>query len=216
MQGPYEMTYQQAETVQANANMQSQTEYPSSSAVQSFSSGQPQIPTSAPDSSLLAQSSTSSITISEQMSQQPLNVDKQVDDGYNWQKYGEIDVGSKFSLSYYKCTYPGCPAKKTVERSLDGQVGEIVYKDLHNHEPLNRGKECSTTNLRGSSIHNIRGISELTSQFSSNKTKIEQQEAANLATTIEHMSEANNTEEVSNRKTNVREKDEDEPEPKRR
>ncbi|OAO98039.1 WRKY19 [Arabidopsis thaliana] len=218
VEGPYEMTYQQAQTVQANANMQPQTEYPSSSAVQSFSSGQPQIPTSAPDSSLLAKSNTSGITIIEHMSQQPLNVDKQVNDGYNWQKYGQKKVkGSKFPLSYYKCTYLGCPSKKKVERSLDGQVAEIVYKDRHNHEPPNQGKDGSTTYLSGSSTHINCMSSELTaSQFSSNKTKIEQQEATSLATTIEYMSEASDNEEDSNGETSEGEKDEDEPEPKRR
>ncbi|CAD5327646.1 unnamed protein product [Arabidopsis thaliana] len=218
VEGPYEMTLKQALTVQANAKMQPQTEYLSSSAVQSFSSGQPQIPTSAPDSSLLAQSSTSGITIIEHMSQQPVNVDKQVDDGYNWQKYGQKKVqGSKFPLSYYKCTYLGCPSEKKVERSLDGQVAEIVYKDRHNHEPPNQGKEGSTTYLSGSSTHINCMSSELTaSQFSSNKTKIEQQEAASLATTIEYMSEASDNEEDSNGETSEGEKDEDEPEPKRR
>ncbi|KAG6466509.1 probable WRKY transcription factor 26 [Zingiber officinale] len=56
------------------------------------------------------------------------------DDGYNWRKYGQKQVkGSENPRSYYKCTYPNCPTKKKVERSLDGQVTEIVYKGTHNH-----------------------------------------------------------------------------------
>ncbi|KAJ4819837.1 WRKY transcription factor [Rhynchospora pubera] len=56
------------------------------------------------------------------------------DDGYNWRKYGQKQVkGSENPRSYYKCTFPGCPTKKKVERSLDGQITEIVYKGAHNH-----------------------------------------------------------------------------------
>lgn len=61
--------------------------------------------------------------------------DKKSDDGYNWRKYGQKQVkGSENPRSYYKCTYPNCPTKKKVERSLeDGQITEIVYKGTHNH-----------------------------------------------------------------------------------
>ncbi|WOK96687.1 WRKY transcription factor WRKY24 [Canna indica] len=56
------------------------------------------------------------------------------EDGYNWRKYGQKQVkGSENPRSYYKCTYPNCSTKKKVERSLDGQVTEIVYKGTHNH-----------------------------------------------------------------------------------
>ncbi|XP_050228981.2 WRKY transcription factor 44 isoform X2 [Mercurialis annua] len=55
-------------------------------------------------------------------------------DGYNWRKYGQKQVkGSESPRSYYKCTHPNCPVKKKVERSLDGQIAEIVYKGEHNH-----------------------------------------------------------------------------------
>lgn len=63
-------------------------------------------------------------------------------DGYNWRKYGQKQVkGSEYPRSYYKCTHPNCPVKKKVERSLDGQIAEIVYKGEHNHskpQPLRR------------------------------------------------------------------------------
>ncbi|CAN6359747.1 unnamed protein product [Urochloa humidicola] len=56
------------------------------------------------------------------------------DDGYNWRKYGQKNMkGSENPRSYYKCSFPGCPTKKKVERSPDGQVTEIVYKGTHNH-----------------------------------------------------------------------------------
>jgi WRKY transcription factor 33 len=47
--------------------------------------------------------------------------------------------------SYYKCTYPNCPTKKKVERSLDGQITEIVYKGTHNHlKPLATRRNSSS------------------------------------------------------------------------
>jgi WRKY transcription factor 33 len=56
------------------------------------------------------------------------------DDGYNWRKYGQKQMkGSENPRSYYKCSFPGCPTKKKVEQSPDGQVTEIVYKGTHNH-----------------------------------------------------------------------------------
>ncbi|XP_022998567.1 probable WRKY transcription factor 26 isoform X1 [Cucurbita maxima] len=66
--------------------------------------------------------------------QQSQTVNRRSDDGYNWRKYGQKQVkGSENPRSYYKCTFPNCPTKKKVERSLDGQITEIVYKGGHNH-----------------------------------------------------------------------------------
>ncbi|XP_027329546.1 WRKY transcription factor WRKY24-like isoform X2 [Abrus precatorius] len=66
--------------------------------------------------------------------QQSQTLSRRSDDGYNWRKYGQKQVkGSENPRSYYKCTYPNCPTKKKVERSLDGQITEIVYKGTHNH-----------------------------------------------------------------------------------
>ncbi|XP_027090886.1 WRKY transcription factor WRKY24 [Coffea arabica] len=67
-------------------------------------------------------------------SSQTLSERRRSEDGYNWRKYGQKQVkGSENPRSYYKCTYPNCPTKKKVERSLDGQITEIVYKGNHNH-----------------------------------------------------------------------------------
>ncbi|XP_039047691.1 probable WRKY transcription factor 33 isoform X1 [Hibiscus syriacus] len=74
---------------------------------------------------------------------------RKVEDGYNWRKYGQKLVkGSENPRSYYKCTYPNCPTKKKVERSLDGQITEIVYKGSHNHPKpqLMRGSQASSSN----------------------------------------------------------------------
>lgn len=72
---------------------------------------------------------------------------KKSDDGYNWRKYGQKQVkGSENPRSYYKCTYPNCPMKKKIERSLDGQITEIVYKGSHNHpKPVNTRRSSSSS-----------------------------------------------------------------------
>ncbi|KAF6146875.1 hypothetical protein GIB67_018528 [Kingdonia uniflora] len=55
-------------------------------------------------------------------------------DGYNWRKYGQKQVkGSELPRSYYKCTYPKCLVKKKVERKINGELSEIIYKGEHNH-----------------------------------------------------------------------------------
>jgi hypothetical protein len=66
---------------------------------------------------------------------QPESVaEKSAEDGYNWRKYGQKHVkGSENPRSYYKCTHPNCDVKKLLERSLDGQITEVVYKGRHNH-----------------------------------------------------------------------------------
>lgn len=73
-------------------------------------------------------------------------LNRRSDDGFNWRKYGQKQVkGSENPRSYYKCTYPNCPTKKKVERSLDGQITEIVYKGNHNHpKPQNTRRSASS------------------------------------------------------------------------
>ncbi|CAI9107094.1 OLC1v1006380C1 [Oldenlandia corymbosa var. corymbosa] len=74
------------------------------------------------------------------------------EDGYNWRKYGQKQVkGSENPRSYYKCTFPSCPTKKKVERSLDGQITEIVYKGNHNH-PKPQSTRRSSSNSSASSV----------------------------------------------------------------
>ncbi|KAK4771284.1 hypothetical protein SAY87_031816 [Trapa incisa] len=72
---------------------------------------------------------------------------KKLHDGYNWRKYGQKQVkGSENPRSYYKCTYPNCPTKKKVERSLeDGQITQIVYKGNHNHAKPQTTKRTGTS-----------------------------------------------------------------------
>ncbi|KAM1386782.1 probable WRKY transcription factor 33 [Malus sylvestris] len=74
------------------------------------------------------------------------------DDGFNWRKYGQKQVkGSENPRSYYKCTFPNCPTKKKVERSLDGQITQIVYKGSHNHPKPQSTRRSSSNAIQGSS-----------------------------------------------------------------
>ncbi|EOA23824.1 hypothetical protein CARUB_v10017039mg [Capsella rubella] len=230
LQGAFGMTHQQAlaqvtaQAVQGNNVhfQQSESEYPSSiqqeqqqqpqtslTENQSFSTGhRSQVPAPVQDSSQ-GQRETSDISVSEHRSQ-PQNADKPADDGYNWRKYGQKQVkGSDFPRSYYKCTHTACPVKKKVERSLDGQVTEIIYKGQHNHElPQKRG------NNNGSSKNSDTATQFQTSNSNLSKTKRDQE--TSQVTTTEQMSEASDSEEVGNAETSVGEKHEDEPDAKRR
>ncbi|KAK9998872.1 hypothetical protein SO802_018475 [Lithocarpus litseifolius] len=89
-----------------------------------------------------------------QQPQQPQTLSRRSDDGYNWRKYGQKQVkGSENPRSYYKCTYPNCPTKKKVERSLDGQITEIVYKGSHNHpKPQSTRRSSSSSSASSHAI----------------------------------------------------------------
>ncbi|XP_038983832.1 probable WRKY transcription factor 4 isoform X2 [Phoenix dactylifera] len=57
-------------------------------------------------------------------------------DDYNWRKYGQKQVKNSENIrSYYKCAHADCSVKKKVECCRDGRVTEIVYRGCHNHEP---------------------------------------------------------------------------------
>ncbi|XP_066339823.1 disease resistance protein RGA5-like isoform X2 [Miscanthus floridulus] len=84
------------------------------------------------------------------------------DDGYNWRKYGQKDVKVGYPRSYYKCTFPTCPAKKKVERSQDGQISEIVYKGTHNHARPQKAPQLLQSS--DASQHSLGGMSEHSSQ----------------------------------------------------
>ncbi|XP_073140343.1 probable WRKY transcription factor 26 [Henckelia pumila] len=78
---------------------------------------------------------------------------KRLEDGYNWRKYGQKQVkGSENPRSYYKCTHPNCPTKKKVERSLSGQVTEIVYKGSHTHAKPQSVRRSSSSAVSASSV----------------------------------------------------------------
>lgn len=85
-------------------------------------------------------------------SQATMSERRRSEDGYNWRKYGQKQVkGSENPRSYYKCTYPNCPTKKKVERSVEGQITEIVYKGNHNH-PKPQSSRRSSSSSSASSV----------------------------------------------------------------
>ncbi|KAJ0237967.1 WRKY transcription factor 3 [Hirschfeldia incana] len=202
IQGSFGMTHQQAlaqvtaQAVQGN-NVQIQSE--SSTQQQETSLTEvPSLPAPVQDSSK-AQRDDFEVSVYEHRSQ-PQSTDKPADDGYNWRKYGQKQVkGSDFPRSYYKCTNPKCPVKKKVERSVDGQVTEIIYKGQHNHEPPQNSKRARDINGSCNSL---------------NKSKRDQE--TSQVTTTEQMSEASDGEEVGNAETSLGGTHEDEPDPKRR
>ncbi|OWM75913.1 probable WRKY transcription factor 3 [Punica granatum] len=144
---------------------------------------------------------TSDISYDQRAQSAPLVVDKPADDGYNWRKYGQKQVkGSEFPRSYYKCTSPGCPVKKKVERSLEGQITEIIYKGQHNHDlPQNNKRAKDHAVGDQSELNRLREVAQESSQLSA-----------------ERFSGMSDSEELGDAETGVEERDEDEPDPKRR
>ncbi|CAL1381928.1 unnamed protein product [Linum trigynum] len=80
-----------------------------------------------------------------------------VNDGYRWRKYGQKMVkGNHNPRSYYRCSSPGCPVKKHVEKaSHDPKVVITSYEGEHDHDiPPSRtithnipGLDVSTSNI---------------------------------------------------------------------
>ncbi|KAE8732929.1 putative WRKY transcription factor 3 [Hibiscus syriacus] len=205
-QGPFGMTHQQA-LGQITAQAHSLAPAASSASVASVTMNQQM-----PHDSTFTMKEPSDACQSDHGSQPAsLVVDKPADDGYNWRKYGQKQVkGTEFPRSYYKCTNPGCPVKKKVERSIDGQVTEIIYKGQHNHQPplLNkRGKDTGSLNGHAGNQGNPVSASQLESGNSN--IVIYKDQESNQTTGTSDSEEAGENEVVD-------ENDEDEPDPKRR
>lgn len=62
-------------------------------------------------------------------------------DGYQWKKYGEKNLKcSDTPRSYYKCSVPGCNAKKYVEYDpVTGHIAQTVIKGEHTHGKVQSG-----------------------------------------------------------------------------
>ncbi|KAB2613485.1 WRKY transcription factor 1-like [Pyrus ussuriensis x Pyrus communis] len=83
-----------------------------------------------------------------------------VSDGYRWRKYGQKLVkGNPNPRSYYRCSNPGCPVRKHVERaSHDSKVVIATYEGQHDHDmPPTR---TVTHNTAASNVFTTARISE--------------------------------------------------------
>ncbi|KAL0420968.1 UNVERIFIED_CONTAM: putative WRKY transcription factor 4 [Sesamum latifolium] len=172
------------------------------------------MPPPMPDQNIIKDSSE--ISHSDHKFQPPnLIVDKPADDGYNWRKYGQKQVkGSEYPRSYYKCTNQNCPVKKKVERSLDGQITEIIYKGQHSHPPPNkRAKDNPDGAMHNQGSYGL-GSEVQTGNLNKSYDGMKDQESSQA--THEHISGSSDSEEVADAETRVNGRDEDEPDSKRR
>ncbi|KAE9615116.1 hypothetical protein Lal_00048189 [Lupinus albus] len=153
-----------------NAIVQSQEpwSYQEARKQDSFSSGRSMMKTENSSSMQSFQPDISSLQTNNNKYQQQPQVQilsRRSDDEYNWRKYGQKQVkGSENPRSYYKCTYPNCSTKKKVERSLDGQITEIVYKGSHNHPKPQNTRRNSSSSSSVSMIHSNPISSEIQDQ----------------------------------------------------
>lgn len=223
-QGPFGMTHQQAlaqVTAQAAQAQCSSTAAASLAPVSAFTADMTtnqQMPISLHSSTVTVNEPSDACQSDHRSQPASLIVDKPADDGYNWRKYGQKQVkGSEFPRSYYKCTSPGCPVKKKVERSIDGQVTEIIYKGQHNHQPPPPNKRAKDTGSLNGNPGN-QGNSESASQLQSGSSNIlmSKKDQESSQATAEHISGMSDSEEAGENEVGVDEKDEDEPDPKRR
>ncbi|XP_043725993.1 probable WRKY transcription factor 3 [Telopea speciosissima] len=241
VQGPFGISHQQvlahvtAQAAQSQSQMHRQVEYASSlSAAPTASMAQhSSFPSNATthEHAPLSSDPNSNVMESSDLSQsdqrsQPLTVDKPADDGYNWRKYGQKQVkGSEYPRSYYKCTFPNCPVKKKVERSLDGQVTEIIYKGQHNHQRPQSNKRGKESGNQNGNLH-FQGNPEVGSQFHSGglsrsnetlpATSLSRRDQESSQATQEQLSGSSDGEEMGDAETRADEGDEVEPDPKRR
>ncbi|MBA0621299.1 hypothetical protein Godav_006940 [Gossypium davidsonii] len=78
-------------------------------------------------------------------------------DAYTWKCYGTKGLIGNRRKSFYRCAHPGCQAKKSVERSLDGKSFIVLSRASHNHP-----KSLPTRTSSLSAFSHIRASNHLT------------------------------------------------------
>ncbi|KAJ4823428.1 hypothetical protein Tsubulata_027726 [Turnera subulata] len=219
-QGSYGMSHQQvlAQVTAQAAHSSSLSLFSSSSAPNSSAHQQYSLPESGVEARESSDFSHSDLKL--EASSSSIIVDKPGDDGYNWRKYGQKQVkGSEFPRSYYKCTHPSCPVKKKVERSLEGQVTEIIYKGQHNHQPPPSNKRAKDSGgINGTTSVNHQGTFEVAShsQGGNGNRFDDRKDQESSQATREQVSGTSDGEEVGDTETGADDEDQDEPDAKRR
>ncbi|XP_073157285.1 WRKY transcription factor 44-like [Henckelia pumila] len=101
------------------------------------------------------------------------NEERASSDGHSWRKYGQKQVkGSEHPRSYYKCTYPNCLVKKIVERTLDCEIAEVIYKGEHNHSKP-QGPVCDAAQIEvNSPVSNNQKADRIEGHTSESKDQI--------------------------------------------
>ncbi|XP_031121581.1 probable WRKY transcription factor 3 [Ipomoea triloba] len=212
-QGHFGISHHQA-LAQLTAQPCIQSDHPSSSLPPAPQFFQLQMPLPGRDHNSIKESS-SNVSHSDNVSEPcSFPVDKPADDGYNWRKYGQKPIkGGEFPRSYYKCTHPNCPVKKKVERSLDGQITEIIYKGKHNHQPPQPRKGAKDTGNQ----NGLQGSSELNLMDGVPFQSLPMKDQESSLATQEHMSGSSESEKVSDAEARMDgREDDDERESKRR
>lgn len=94
-------------------------------------------------------------------------------DGFKWRKYGKKQLkGTIHPRHYYKCTFPGCQVKKSVEIiEEDGKPGQkISYKGEHTHDTSRMALLISNHTINSSSSSSSRqNINEIQTTTSNNE-----------------------------------------------
>ncbi|XP_059670389.1 probable WRKY transcription factor 4 [Cornus florida] len=230
-QSPFGMSHQQAlaqvtaRAALSQSYMHMQAEYQSSSLAASAdvaSNATIQQPVDTVVSESEPESSTmeySDVSHSDKKSLPPsLAVDKPAIDGYNWRKYGQKQVkASDYPRSYYKCTHPNCPVKKKVERNLEGQITEIIYKGQHNHELPQPNKRAKGGGGDPNGSNNSQARPELGSQIQTEWNRSNETIHSNsVSTQLTHVHLPQSSDQKELVDAEIGDGDDDEPNPKRR
>ncbi|KAL2484689.1 V-SNARE [Abeliophyllum distichum] len=142
------------------------------------------------------------ISHSDQQSQRSnFTPNKPIDDGYKWRPTGRRTLkGGEHRRKYFRCKHPNCPAKKTVDESLDSlQIIQSINVGQHNHQQPS--KHAKDTGFSNGNL-NLQGNSELRSNGLPSYLLSTKEKESGKATP-DHVSGLCDREEVGNNETTV-------------